>query len=381
MGYIRAMRTTASYDLFPDVPSERAIARARWLAQQGRVGDAERAYRSVLATQPDLKACWAECFELLRRDGRALEALRLGEAALGHFGPTGFALTLQGAALIDLGRYREALGALEQALERDADLGMAWHELGYAAHRMGDANRALLALDRAFAIEPHTETLRLRGKILRDAGRYQAAEVSFEGAAQAAEHADQRAECEREILATRRYAFFAPRKPDELSAAQRWFAATGTVVLAPDPGPVPPSDEALVKAFVEVARDSGWRFGQVVAADAPLAPWSALADALDAPLVDRAAFDPAVCPLVVAPRPLPADAAWSALTAAVAAQGAGLVFVLEHPADAALGGGADIIGVLTDAGARRPRMPNTAHAIADAQIPAARCAGRRLRPT
>ena len=374
------MRTTASFDLFPDVPNERAIARARWLAQQGRVGDAEGAYRTVLASQPDLKACWAECFELLRRHGRAADALLLAEGALSHFGPTGLSLTLRGAALIELGRYREALGALEQALERDPDLGMAWHELGYAAHRMGDANRALLALDRAFAIEPHTETLRLRGKILRDAGRYQAAEVSFEGAAQTAEHPDQRAECEREILATRRYAFFAPKKPDDLSAAQRWFADTGTVVLAPDPGPVPPSDEALVMAFVEVARDSGWRFGQVVVAELPRAQWSALADALDAPLVDRGAFDPAACPLVVAPRPLPADPAWVSLTAAVAGQGAGLVFVLEHPADAALGGGADIIGVLTEGGARRPRMPNTAHAIADAQVPAARCAGRRLQP-
>lgn len=374
------MRTTASFDLFPDVPSDRVLARARWLAQQGRVADAERAYREVLITQPDLKPCWAECFELLRRDGRAADALRLAEAALDHFGPTGLTLTLQGAALVELGRNREALVALEQALEINPELGMAWHELGYAAHRMGDANRALLALDRAFAIEPHTETLRLRGTILRNAGRYQAAEVSFEGAAQTAEHADQRAECEREILATRRYTFFAPRKPDELSGAQRWFAETGTVVLAPDPGPVPPSDEALVKAFVEVARDSGWRFGQVVAAEPPLAPWNTLAQALDAPLVDRAAFDPAVCPLVVAPRPLPTDSAWSSLTATVAGQAAGLVFVLEHPGDTALGGGADIIGVLTDAGTRRPRMPNTAHAVADAQIPTTRFAGRRLHP-
>jgi len=49
-----------------------------------------------------------------------------------------------------------------------------------------------LALDRAFALEPHTDTLKLRGQVLREAGRYQAAEVAFEGAAQAAEHAEQR---------------------------------------------------------------------------------------------------------------------------------------------------------------------------------------------
>src|SRR5262249_42977076 len=63
----RPMRTTASYDLFPDAPSERAMAKARWLAREGRVTDAESAYRDVLASHPDLKPCWAEYFELLRR--------------------------------------------------------------------------------------------------------------------------------------------------------------------------------------------------------------------------------------------------------------------------------------------------------------------------
>jgi tetratricopeptide (TPR) repeat protein len=356
------------------------MVRARWLAQQGRVADAEHAYRSILATDPDSKACWAECFELLRTHGRTEDALKLAEAALGHFGPSAFPLTLQGAGLIEVGRYRDALQALEQALERDPGLALAWHELGYAAHRLGDPNRALLALDRAFALEPHTETLQLRGKILREAGRYQAAEVSFEGAAQAAEHAEQRAENEREILATRRYATFAPRRPESLTPAERWFAETGTVVLARDPGPVAPSDEVLLKAFVEVAHDSGWRFGQLVAAGPMLALWSPLAEALRATLVRPAEFDPAACPLVVATRPLPDDPAWTALTSALVEHGAGLAFVLEHPADVITGSGADIIGVLTDAAPRRHRMPNPAHALADAQIPAARCAGRRLHP-
>src|SRR5207245_882899 len=87
------------------------------------------------------------------------------------------------------------------------------------AFRLGDRNRALLALDRAFALEPHTETLRLRGRILREAGRYQAAEVAYEGAAQAAEHAEQPAAAERAIAATRRYAFHAPRR-----AGGQWTA-------------------------------------------------------------------------------------------------------------------------------------------------------------
>src|SRR5882762_10508926 len=286
------MRTTASYDLFPDAPSERAMARARWLAREGRTADAESAYISLLSSHPDLKVCWAEYFELLRANGRSAAALELAERARTQFGETGFALTLQGAALVELGRYPDALAALERAVEADPDLALVWHELGWAAYRLGDPNRALLALDRAFALEPHTETLKLRGRILREAGRYVAAEVAFEAAAQAAEHREQREEAEREILATQRYAFWAPRRPDDLQPAERWFADTGAVVLAPVPGPVPPSNEALAKAFVELAQDSGWRFGQVIAVGPSLSVWTPLAEGLGAPLLGGDAFDP-----------------------------------------------------------------------------------------
>src|SRR6266704_2737834 len=249
-----------------------------------------------------------------------------------------------------------------------------------AVRRLGVRTRALLALDRAFALEPHTETLRLRGRILRDAGRYQAAEVAYEGAAQAAEHAEQRQGAEREIAITRRYAFYAPRRPEDLSPAERWFAETGTVVLAPDPGADVPDDAALVTAFLDLARDSRWRFGQVVALGPALPAWQALADGLGAPLVGRAGFDAAAVPLVVAQRALSGDAGWSALQAAVARDGTGLVFVLEHAVDdtAPAPGAADVIGVLSDAGRRRARRINVAHALSEAQHPAARLAGRRL---
>ncbi len=372
------MRTTASYELFPDAPSERAMARARYLVREGRVADAEKAYRDLLAAHPDLKPGWAECFELLRGQGRGDDALRLAEGARAQFGDSAFSLALKGAALTDLGRYREALATLEQAVEFDPDLGLVWHELGYAAYRLGDPNRALLALDRAFALEPHTETLRLRGRILRDAGRYQAAEVAYEGAAQAAEHREQRVAAEREIAATRRYAFYAPRRPDGLTPAERWFAETGTVVLASDDATAVPDDASLAAGFVDLARDSGWRFGQIVALGPTLPVWRTLADALGAPLVTRTGFDPAACPLVVAQRPQPADPAWSTLTSAVAEHATGLVFVLEHVPEPAGGGGADVIGVLADAAGRRPRGVNVPHALSAAQHPAGRLAGRRL---
>jgi len=372
------MRTTASFDLFPSAPSERAMARARYLAREGRVADAESAYRDALQRHPDLKPCWAEYFELLRRQGRAEEALRIAEAALAQFGDSAFPFTLRGAALIELARYREALGALEAAIERDPDLGVAWHELGVAAHRLGDGTRALLALDRAFALEPHSETLKLRGRILREAGRYQAAEVAFEAAAQAAEHDEQREEAEREIAVTRRYAGFAPRRPEDLMPVERWFADTGSAVLAPVPGPVPPSDETLVLAFLELVHELGWRFGQLLSVGPTLPVWGLLAEALDLPVVTRAQLAPDAVPLVVAPRPLPADPAWTECGSALRRGGAGLQFVLEHPAEARASVGADVIGVVTDTGFRRTRMPAPALAAAVARQPGARWAGRRL---
>src|SRR5439155_5328865 len=172
------------------------------------------------------------------------------------------------------------------------------------------------------------------GRILRDAGRYQAAEVTYEGAAQAADHHEQREAAEREILVTRRYAFYAPRRPDEVTPAERWFAETGSVVLASDEGPEPPTDVALATALLELARDSGWRFGQVVAVGPPSDAWQTVADGLGVPLVGRTGFDSEACPLLVARGggPLPEDHPWPPLVSAVIRRGPGLVFLLGHPA-------------------------------------------------
>ncbi len=374
------MRTTASYDLFPDARSERALARARWLAREGRTKDAQTAYDELLVSKPELRAGWAEYFELLRISGLKDEALQLADRARATFGETGFAFTLRGAALTELGRYPEALAELEHAVEVDPDFALVWHELGYAAYKIGDRNRALLALDRAFALEPHTDTLKLRGQVLREAGRYQAAEVAFEGAAQAAEHTEQRDDAEREIVATRRYASFAPRRPDDLTPAERWFANTGAAVLASTLGPVAPSDETLVATFAEVAASADWHFGQVILLGPEFPACNDLAYRMGAPMVTPSAFDPGVCPLIVGLRPLVADKTWTGIAGRLADRATGLVLVMEHPAEDWLGTTADIVGVLTDANKRRARAPNPTQALGETKHAGSRLSGRRLRP-
>src|SRR5260370_13044400 len=134
------MRTTASYDLFPDARSERALARARWLAREGRMRDAQSAYDELLATKPELKAGWAEYFELLRASGRGDEALQLADRARAVFGETGFSYTLRGAALTELGRYPEALAELARAVDVHPHLALLCHKLGDAAWKLRGPN-------------------------------------------------------------------------------------------------------------------------------------------------------------------------------------------------------------------------------------------------
>src|SRR6266550_4538349 len=230
------------------------------------------AYEQLVATKPELKACWAEYFELLRSSGRGAEALQLADRARATFGESGFSLTLRAAALTELGRYPEAL-------------------------------------------------------------------------------------------------------------AERWFADTGSIVLASTPGPVAPSDETIVATFAEVAANCDWHFGQVILLGPEFPACNELADRMGAPIVTPSGLDPAVCPLVVGLRPLVGDKTWTGIVGRLAAESTGLVLALEHPAEAQPAVTADVVGVLTDAGTRRERAPNPAQAVNEARNAGARLAGRRLRPT
>lgn len=336
------MFTTSQFRVFATEPGERALTTARRLLQDSRLEAAEDAYLELIDNDPDLKLAWGEYFTMLRNAGRFEEALALSAQAKDHFGDDAFPATLKGAALVELGRYREALVALEHAASLDPGLALVWHEAGYAAYRLGEFARALLALDRAFALEPHSGTLHLRGKILRSAGRFLAAEVAFEGAAEAAEFDEQRAEAVRQVGVTRRYALFGPTKPIDLHESRQWFAETGAVPLTYHADLRPPSDEELVQGMAQFAREQEWRFTTIYQADA-WPGWSALADELGLEASADAHFEAGSVPLVVARQPLPGEPVWDDAVGYVRQAQAGLVFVLHQPADQAP---ADVFGAL-----------------------------------
>ncbi len=370
------MRTTSSFEIFPNDASERDLAKARWFRREGRLREAEEAYRKVMNRQPGLRTGWTECFDLLRRSGQADEALSLATDAEQIFAAEGFPMALKGAALTEQRRFREALEALDVAVARDPDLALTWHELGYAAHRIGDGSRALLALDRAFALEPHTETLSLRGRILREAGEFYAATVAFEAAMHSATHEEQRAEIEREVLVTQRLGDFAPRRPRDLTEAEQWFAEHGTVVLAAVSGGAAPTTDELALALVNLARDRDWDFGQVIAADTHPA-WQTVADALDAGCEPLRSIDPARLPLLVAECAPVDDQHWTTAVRRIREEQKGAVFVawdsMNAPPDA------DVIGALMDdQGTPLELGIDAAVAVVMAQHPGGSVAGREL---
>lgn len=361
------MQTTAQYRVFDPEPTHRALVPARHYLREGQPDRARDAYRELLRVEPFLRPAWAEYFQLLRREGRHDESLALATAARQQFGDDTFSLTLHGAALAELGRYREAVEDLRRAASLSPDEGAVWHELGYVAWRTGQPGYALFALDRAFTLWPRSSTLLLRGRILREGGHYLAAEVAFTGARESAEFPEQRVEAEEEISRTQRYAAFQER-PEMLGPRRRWFGETGAAVLLGRQA----GDGAVFDAFVDLAREEGWRFTVIITPDGDPA-WDRLASDLAIPR--RATMlEPGfgLVPLVAARHPGTATEAWHAASRAASANRMGATFVIEQPVDAPP---ADVAGRLVTAEGKDGAFSCT-EAV---RHPAGRLAGRRLR--
>jgi tetratricopeptide (TPR) repeat protein len=362
------MYSTDQFRVFSGAPVDRLLSRPRRLLQEGRLDEAESGYLALLASQPELKQTWVEYFELLRHAGRHDDALTLSGRAAEQFGEDALPAALRGAALVELGRYREGLEALDAAACLDPDLGLVWHEAGYAAFRIGELSRALMALDRAFALEPHGGTLHLRGQVLRQAGRYLAAEVAFEGAAEAAEFPAQRLAAERELRRTRRYAAFPGFRPDTLTPARQWFAETGGVPLSGSSG-APATDHDLMLAFAQLATDLGWSFTSLVALDG-WDEWNDLGRRLGIPVSSRLPDDPRSVPLIVARSPQRLES-WDELVDQPMERGRGLSLALELTGNSTV----DVVGRLPGA----TGAPDPALALEAAQHPEGRLHNRILK--
>jgi protein O-GlcNAc transferase len=183
--------------------------------QAGRLVEAEKAYRRVLAAQPD----HADALHLLgvlaiqsgrpdiaveligqalrqaganvgylsnlalakRQVGRFSEALEHLDRALilapGHFE----AVANRGEVLFKLGRFAEALATFDQLIKLKPDLPEAFNGHGAVLKELGRFGEALQSYDHAITLRPDfADALLNRGNVLRELGREEEAIASFE---------------------------------------------------------------------------------------------------------------------------------------------------------------------------------------------------------
>jgi hypothetical protein len=196
-----------------------------------------------------------------------------------------------------------------------------------------------------------------------------AAEVAFEGAAEAAEFPAQREEARAELGITRRYALFQGTKPESLDAGRRWFADTGGVPLTTGSGTAA-SEGELATAFAALADAAGWRFTVLVALDA-WEGWYDLARRLAVPVAADLAGSATTVPVIAVRQPT-GHARWRELTERLTQSGRGLAFALHQPLDQPATDVAGIIGGVAGG-------VDLAGALASVHHPDSRPARRQLR--
>lgn len=135
---------------------------------RGEIAAAESVWRQALAWRPDDPAVLTCLGNLLRRLERSDEAIavlsRVHDLAPGAESAGNLAL-----ALIDAGRYREARALAEAACAAEPDTAL-WHEaLGTAARLEGDAEAAVMALERASSMPGATAGTALELGLARNA--------------------------------------------------------------------------------------------------------------------------------------------------------------------------------------------------------------------
>jgi len=82
----------------------------------------------------------------------------------------------EGSALLDSGRYKEALNAYEKAIQIEPNFTEAWYNKGIIFDKLGRHEEELIAYDRALKLNPtHAEAWLNKGVVLNQLGRHEEA--------------------------------------------------------------------------------------------------------------------------------------------------------------------------------------------------------------
>jgi protein O-GlcNAc transferase len=120
---------------------------------QGRLDEAERLYRRILARQPDHAASLCRLGQIRMRQGRLDAAIALLRRAAGLINSADIQAGL-GAVLAAIGRPAEAIAHYRQALAIDPDLAETHSNLGILLAARDGPEAALPHYQRALALRP-----------------------------------------------------------------------------------------------------------------------------------------------------------------------------------------------------------------------------------
>ncbi len=146
------------------------------LHRAGRLPDAEKIYRQILATEPDHFDCLHLLGVVFAQSGKYPEAIEQIDAALA-LDPNHFdALSNRGNAQLALRRFGDTLASYDRALAQQPDAVEVHFNRGNVLHVLNRHGEALASYDRALTLQPrHSEALVNRGVTLLALERFEEA--------------------------------------------------------------------------------------------------------------------------------------------------------------------------------------------------------------
>lgn len=171
-------------------PSQQSVLNiASWLVeaftshQAGRLADAERLYKQILAAQPDHSDSLYLLSAISYQRGDYAQALSQIDLALTINSGNSLLWNQRGLALQRLQRFDDALASYDRALAGWPDHAETLCNRGVALYELKRFDEALASYDRALAVRPHyAEALCYRGSALLALKRQEEALASYDGA-------------------------------------------------------------------------------------------------------------------------------------------------------------------------------------------------------
>lgn len=151
--------------------------------QAGRLLEAERRYRQILASQPGHEGAWHYLGVIAHQQRQNDLAVELISKAITLNPNSPEMQNNLGLALKEAGQLDRAIASYQRAIALKPDYAIAWYNLGGALQSTGNLDGAIDAYQKAIALRPnYIEALNNLGNALRSKGRIEAAITTFDQA-------------------------------------------------------------------------------------------------------------------------------------------------------------------------------------------------------